>query len=79
MNAQDFARAMLDKSLGFLLKQCQDYVPSRSDCPGYDIPMEKTPRQMDGHNAGVDSDNYYPSGERKPYNDDHRGMLFQFQ
>ena len=26
MTAQDFARAMLDKSLGFLLKQCQDYV-----------------------------------------------------
>ena len=23
MSAQDFARAMLDKSLGFLLKQCQ--------------------------------------------------------
>ena len=26
MTARDFARAMLDKSLGFLLKQCQDYV-----------------------------------------------------
>ena len=26
MSAQGFARAMLDKSLGFLLKQCQDYV-----------------------------------------------------
>ena len=25
MSAQGFARAMLDKSLGFLLKQCQDY------------------------------------------------------
>ena len=23
MTAQDFARAMLDKALGFLLKQCQ--------------------------------------------------------
>ena len=85
MNAQDFARAMLDKSLGFLLKQCQvtggilivlekknfisnpfqDYVPSRADCPGYDIPLEKTPRQMD---SGLDSDNYYPSGERRPAN-----------
>ena len=84
MNAQDFARAMLDKSLGFLLKQCQvtegvsivlekhfisnpfqDYVPSRADCPGYDIPLEKTPRQMD---SVLDSDNYYPSGERRPAN-----------
>ena len=26
MSAQGFARAMLDKALGFLLKQCQDYV-----------------------------------------------------
>jgi len=69
MTAQDFARAMLDKSLGFLLKQCQDYVPSRSDCPGYDIPLEKTPRQMD---SGVNSDNYYPSGERRPVNDPPR-------
>jgi len=68
MSAQDFARAMLDKSLGFLLKQCQDYVPSRSDCPGYDTPLEKTPRQIDSGISG-NSDNYYPSGERRPGND----------
>ena len=41
----------------------QDDVPSRADCPGYDIPLEKTPRQID---SGLDSDNYYPSGERRP-------------
>jgi len=69
MSAHDFARAMLDKSLGFLLKQCQDYVPSRADCPGYDIPLEKTPRQID---SGLDSDNYYPSGERRPAQDPPR-------
>ena len=40
-------------------------MPSRADCPGYDIPLEKTPRQMD---SGLDSDNYYPSGERRPAN-----------
>ena len=45
------------------LNAFQDYVPSRADCPGYDIPLEKTPRQID---SGLDSDNYYPSGERRP-------------
>lgn len=66
MTAQDFARAMLDKSLGFLLKQCQDYVPSRSDCPGYDLPVEKKPRRIDetGGGGGAGEDNYYPSGDR---------------
>merc|ERR1719394_75295 len=73
MSAQDFARAMLDKSLGFLLKQCESYVPNRRDCPGYEFPPEKQPRQLDGGNRGqenrgqsVNSDNYYPSGERRP-------------
>ena len=105
MTAQDFARAMLDKALGFLLKQCQvrqdpkslplvmiyvdkhpditsnnhsvstkivefavqDYVPSRSDCPGYEAPLEKTPRQIDGYSGDqLPGDNYYPSGERRP-------------
>ena len=46
-----------------MLNAFQDYVPSRADCPGYDIPLEKTPRQID---SGLDSDNYYPSGERRP-------------
>ena len=48
-----------------MLNVFQDYVPSRTDCPGYDIPLEKTPRQI---NSGLDSDNYYPSGERRPSN-----------
>lgn len=61
MTAQDFARAMLDKSLGFLLKQCQDYVPRSSDCPGYDLPVEKKPRRIEQ----VGEDNYYPSGDRE--------------
>ena len=51
----------------------QSYVPNRRDCPGYEFPPEKQPRQLDGGNRGqenrgqsVNSDNYYPSGERRP-------------
>ena len=55
-----------------MLNAFQDYVPSRTDCPGYDIPLEKTPRQI---NSGLDSDNYYPSGERRPSNGEMRQII----
>jgi len=67
MSAQQFARAMLDKSLGFLLKQCQDYVPSQNDCPGFQRPAPKQPRFND-ELVGVTEENkygggmYFPSG-----------------
>lgn len=35
MSAKQFARTMLDKALGFLLKQCNNYVPNSSDCAQY--------------------------------------------
>lgn len=83
MSAQQFARAMLDKSLGFLLKQCQDYVPSPSDCPGYQRPAEKQPRFNDDI-PGVTEENkygggmYFPSGapsrEERRQEDDWTGL-----
>ena len=48
-------------------------MPSRSDCPGYDTPLEKTPRQIDSGISG-NSDNYYPSGERRPGNGELQGL-----
>ena len=42
-------------------------MPSRSDCPGYEAPLEKTPRQIDSYSGDqLPGDNYYPSGERRP-------------
>jgi len=83
MSAQQFARAMLDKSLGFLLKQCQDYVPSPNDCPGYQRPPEKQPRFND-ESPGVTEENkysggmYFPSGapnrEERRQEDDWTGI-----
>jgi len=32
-SAVQFARDMFSKALGFLLKQCHNYVPNSSDCP----------------------------------------------
>jgi len=82
MSAQGFARAMLDKSLGFLLKQCQDYVPSTNDCPGFQKPLEKQPRFDDS--PGVTEENkysggmYFPSGapnrEERRQEDDWTGL-----
>jgi len=65
MSAQGFARAMLDKALGFLLKQCQDYVPSERDCPGYQPPVvEKQPRFNDEEEVTekYGEGSYFPSG-----------------
>jgi len=82
MSAEGFARAMLDKSLGFLLKQCQDYVPSSNDCPGFKRPLEKQPRFEDS--VGVTEENkygggmYFPSGapnrEERKQEDDWTGL-----
>ena len=38
--------------------------PSRSDCPGYEIPVEKKPRRIE-ETGGAGDDNYYPSGDRE--------------
>jgi len=68
MSAQGFARAMLDKALGFLLKQCQDYVPNERDCPAYQKPIEKQPRYNNYDNnedddmVGVTTESRYDGG-----------------
>jgi len=89
MSAQGFARAMLDKALGFLLKQCQDYVPKDQDCPVYrrPVPVRKQPRfeedQNDEQREPVTEQNkyedgmYFPSGA--PGRDDRREEEQQHQ
>merc|ERR1719350_651761 len=65
MSAQGFARAMLDKALGFLLKQCQDYVPTDRDCPNFRPPVvEKQPRFNDEETVTekYGGGSYFPSG-----------------
>lgn len=65
MSAQGFARAMLDKALGFLLKQCQDYEASERDCPLYRAPrVEKQPRFNDEEaiTERFSGGSYFPSG-----------------
>ena len=45
----------------FINWNCQDYIPSQADCPGYDIPqveMEKMPKKIEEK-----ADGYYPSGD----------------
>jgi len=56
---------MLDKALGFLLKQCQDYVPTDRDCPNFRPPVvEKQPRFNDEETVTekYGGGSYFPSG-----------------
>ena len=48
--------------------------PSRSDCPGYELPVEKKPRRMEQSGE----DNYYPSGgrDRRPVLDGPFGRFW---
>lgn len=71
MEATGFARAMLDKALGFLLKQCHSYKPNQDDCKIYQITPEKQPRveepskmpSLNGNDdSRYDSGAYFPSG-----------------
>lgn len=65
MSAQGFARAMLDKALGFLLKQCQDYTPTDRDCPNFRPPVtERAPRLEDQEvvTEKYEAGSYFPSG-----------------
>jgi len=75
MQATGFARVMLDKALGFLLKQCHSYVPDDRDCPIYVKKQEKRPRveELDSMRTPLenkyDDGSYFPSG---PPNRDER-------
>lgn len=68
MEATGFARAVLDKALGFLLKQCQSYVPDERDCPIYQRKQEKQPRveetnpNRQDEAIRYDEGSYFPSG-----------------
>jgi len=64
MEATGFARAMLDKALGFLLKQCQSYTPEARDCKVYERRQAKQPRVENNQSYRDDQSpgSYFPSG-----------------
>merc|ERR1719481_2208806 len=89
MTAQGFARAMLDKALGFLLKHCQDYESRDEDCPVYrkPIPVMKQPRFEDYPNdepvqavtEKYEEGMYFPSGapQREDRREEQRKEVYQ--
>jgi hypothetical protein len=62
--ASGFARAMLNKALGFLLKQCQTYEQLEGDCSIYKRPQKKQPRVEDTlpDESRYEDGSYFPSG-----------------
>jgi len=62
--ATGFARAMLNKALGFLLKQCQTYEQLEGDCEIYRRPQKKQPRVEDTlpNESRYEEGSYFPSG-----------------
>jgi len=76
MEATGFAKAMLDKALGFLLKQCKTYTPDERDCAVYTRPQVKQPRvEETDKNSRLDDikyddGSYFPSG--MPNRDERR-------